>query len=68
MVEFRKKLEELINKNSMENASNTPDFILAEYLIGCLSLFDTAIQQRETWKDMPPEFDKLISENFWDLV
>lgn len=49
MDKFRKELEHLINRNSMENASNTPDFILAEYLTGCLSVFDTAIQQRETW-------------------
>ena len=49
MDKFRKELSELINKNSMENTSNTPDFILAEYLSACLLAFDTAIQQRETW-------------------
>lgn len=49
MDKFRKELSELINKSSMENASNTPDFILAEYLSACLLAFDTAIQQRETW-------------------
>ncbi len=49
MEEFRKEIEQLINKYSMENASNTPDFILAKYLTSCLSSFDTAIQQRETW-------------------
>ena len=49
MDNFRKDLEALINRNSMENASNTPDFILAEYLSACLLAFDSAIQQRETW-------------------
>jgi hypothetical protein len=48
-TKFRKELERLINGNSMENTSNTPDFILAEYLSACLSAFDTAVQQRETW-------------------
>jgi hypothetical protein len=33
---FRKELEQLINRNSRENGSNTPDFILAQYIEGCL--------------------------------
>jgi hypothetical protein len=33
---FRDELEELINRHSMENGSNTPDFVLAEYLVKCL--------------------------------
>ncbi len=47
--EFAKGLEKLINAYSMENASNTPDFILAGYLNSCLLAFETAVQQRETW-------------------
>ena len=39
----------LLNRASRENASNTPDFILAQYLMGCLESFETAVQQRETW-------------------
>jgi len=46
---FEKELENLINTHSQENTSNTPDFILAQYLIGCLAAFNTAVQQRETW-------------------
>ena len=46
---FEKELEHLINKHSQENASNTPDFILAQYLIGCLAAWNQAVQQRETW-------------------
>jgi len=46
---FKKELENLINRYSQENASNTPDFILAYFLVDCLSAFDMAIQQRETW-------------------
>jgi len=49
MTDFEKDLEHLINHHSQENASNTPDFILAQYLAGCLAVFDTAVQQRETW-------------------
>ena len=38
-----------INTNSAENASNTPDYILAQFVCACLAAFNTATQQRETW-------------------
>ena len=46
---FPAKLEELINCYSIENGSNTPDFILAEYLRGCLENFDMCVRRREEW-------------------
>lgn len=49
MTDFEKALRDLINAHSAENASNTPDFILAQYLDSCLLAFDTAVQQREAW-------------------
>lgn len=49
MDEFRKELEILINKCSKELGSNTPDYILAEYLITCLTAFDKTTNQREQW-------------------
>jgi hypothetical protein len=33
MESFVKELEQLINKYSMENLSDTPDFILAQHLL-----------------------------------
>jgi hypothetical protein len=51
MKKFEKALEELINCHSMENASNTPDFILAEYMKDCLNAFNKAANQREAWHD-----------------
>lgn len=47
--EFPRELIKLLNRYSQENMSNTPDFILAEYLIACLAAFNVAVQQRETW-------------------
>jgi hypothetical protein len=38
-----------INRHSAESGSNTSDFILAEYLIGCLRAFDAAVDARENW-------------------
>ena len=46
---FRTELIGLLNKHSLENGSNTPDFILADYLISCLSSFDTAVSDRSAW-------------------
>lgn len=42
-------LEALLNMHSAENGSNTPDFILAEYLMDCLHAFETASRHREQW-------------------
>lgn len=48
-MDFRTELEHLINRFSKENQSNTPDFILAEYLDDCLRAFDNASVRREHW-------------------
>lgn len=45
--EFEEELERLIDKHSMENASNTSDWILARYLMECMKAFNTTFQQRE---------------------
>lgn len=49
MDSFRRRLEQLINEFSEENGSDTPDFILANYLIDCLDAFDNAVNHREVW-------------------
>lgn len=49
MTQFEKELMELINKHSIENESDTPDFILAEYLYRCLKNFKITINHRENW-------------------
>ena len=48
-TEFQKELERLINMNCQENASNTPDFILAKYLAKCLDAFNEATNARTKW-------------------
>ncbi len=44
------EMRDVLNKHSAENASGTPDFILAMYLESCLLAFNMAVQQRETWR------------------
>ena len=43
---FEKELQNLINKHSKENESNTPDFILAEYMHNALKIFNKAVNRR----------------------
>ena len=49
MGDIRKEVEHAINRCSAENGSNTPDFILAEFLTDCLAAFDKASRSREKW-------------------
>lgn len=46
---FEKDLTRLINCYSKENGSDTPDFILAQYMSGCLANFNATLQAREKW-------------------
>ena len=46
---FKKAIESAVNECSMESGSNTPDYILANYLMNCFDAFNEATQQRETW-------------------
>lgn len=45
-MNFRQELRSLINRFSMENGSDTADYILADYLMSCLDAFDTATRLR----------------------
>lgn len=49
MADLRSKIRHALNSASAENGSNTPDFILAEFLAECLTAFDKAVQARATW-------------------
>ena len=39
----------LLNSYSAENRSNTPDFILAAYLVACLEAFNASVARRTAW-------------------
>ena len=54
LTTFEEKLRELINSCSVENGSNTPDFILASYLGDCLRAWDAATARRESWYGRTP--------------
>ena len=46
---FEQELKDIINRYSKENGSNTPDFILGEYLTDCLKTFERAVNWRDNW-------------------
>lgn len=48
-TELEEKLSSLLNSESRENDSNTPDYILAEFMMNCLDAFELASNKREVW-------------------
>jgi len=44
---FEQELRDLINKHSKENESNTPDFVLAKYILSTLNAFTHAVLHRD---------------------
>jgi len=47
--DFKMELTSLINRFGLESLSDTPDYILAEYLIGCLKTFNETTKKRIQW-------------------
>lgn len=43
------KISSLLNAASRENASDTPDFILAEFMVAALNSFEAATRARTLW-------------------
>jgi len=52
------EIRRIVNIHSAENASNTPDYILANYLVSCLDAFNRATVKRDKWYG----FDTSISK------
>ena len=55
---FKKDLEQAINKNSMENYCNMPDFIIAEYLVHCFSGLCGAKNKNDKWHNRSIKEDR----------
>jgi len=53
MDDLRTELAAVLNKHSVEGRSDTPDFILAQYLIDCLFSFEQITRAREKWHGRP---------------
>jgi hypothetical protein len=46
-LSLSQRLAGMINEYSLENSSDTPDFVLAEYMLNCLTAFNLATHRRE---------------------
>lgn len=46
---FEKELEHLINKYSVERGSDTPDFLIAEFMSNCLIAYQQVVTKRDKW-------------------
>ena len=71
--EFTKKLEHLINSHCIENGSNTPDFMLAEYLVRCIDNYNQICRQRDAWYSVHlcpgnSHFEKKDEERPQDII
>jgi hypothetical protein len=52
--ELRSEIRAALNRASAENPSDTPDFILASYLMACLDAYDAASIARREWFTQHP--------------
>lgn len=51
---FEQELKELINRHSIENESDTPDYILARYILNCLYSYSCAVRTRDQFFGFEP--------------
>lgn len=68
-AQFVDDLRFAINKNSMEAGSDTPDFILAEYLADCLDQFNKVMKTRTNYYKPPaPVFCTVCGGSGWVMA
>jgi hypothetical protein len=48
MHNFKRELATLLNRYSLDSATNTPDYILAEYLLNSLMAYDVVLRDIAT--------------------
>lgn len=58
--ELAEEIAAVINRHCAENESDTPDFILADYLMMCLVAFGRAVRRREKWYGRTPRNNGLL--------
>lgn len=46
---FHQDITRLLNKYSVENGSDTPDFILCKYIQECLNAWTKCVRLRDKW-------------------
>lgn len=59
---LRDRIKDAINRVSAENESDTPDFILADFLMVSLDAFDAAVRTREKWYGRGPKAEAAATD------
>ncbi len=54
-MSLEKDLTEILNRHSRENQSDTPNGVLARYLIRCLNAYEDAVRQRDVYLGLADE-------------
>lgn len=49
--DMKMEISAVLNKYSVENRSNTPDFMLAEYMLGCLTVYENTVNNLKRWNN-----------------
>lgn len=52
-MSLHSELADLLRANNRESDCNTPDFILANFMLGCLDVFNSAVEERDEYKSYP---------------
>lgn len=53
-LQLARELAPVINRLSMEGTCNTPDFVLADFLVDALALLARTVNARDRWYGMTP--------------
>ncbi len=61
-LNFERELSELLNRYSKEHDSDTPDYLLSEYLVKTLDALNVAIKARQAWFHGHLDADALADE------
>ena len=67
-MKLRRELIKLLNSNNIEKCSNTPDYILADYLLRCLTAFNLSVRSREDHNFRKEHLSKDSAENVNQLT
>ena len=57
VTNLRNELASLLNRYSRENVSNTPDFILRDYIWDALKAFERGVNRRDEWYGINPQHE-----------
>lgn len=66
--EFRSELTKLLNRTGKENGSNTPDFILAQFIENIIIAFDFTLQQRDKWHGVPDAMSLKNASDYYGSI